>query len=207
MPKVHLTALYASLALAIAGLLLAIAALAVLGMNYSEQQARIADLEARDQSLGDLLDGLDAWVEYLHETQQNTKQSIAALDERSEEIADWQNETDVWTEGIVQWQADVASFMHRTRQQGVPAEWATWRGRVDRHIANVLGDVTAIRSGVTRNQSDISSLYDWSDEVTAYLNSGQQQEHRQNWQYWENWEHGRRVLTGELPTLKSSQLE
>lgn len=168
MHKVHLTALYL-------GLALAITALVVVSLAYTGQQAQIAGLVEREQATGEWLNSLTDRVEGMDAILQGTQQSIAALDERSAEATDWQNETAAWAHAIAEWQTDVASFMDRTRQQGVPAEWQTWRGSVDRSIANVQGDVTAIRSGVTRNQSDISSLYNWSDDITAYLNSGQQQ--------------------------------
>ena len=160
MQKVHLTVLYL-------GLALAAAALVVMWLAYTEQQMRIVGLEEREQALDDGLHDLDAWVEYLYETQQNTKQSIAALDERSEQVTDQQNEAAVWADGIVQWQADVAAFMNRTRQPGVPAEWVTWRGSIDRRITN-------IQNSTSDNYADITSLYEWSDDVTAFLNSGQQ---------------------------------
>ncbi len=114
MPKVHLTALYASLALAFTGLLLAIAALAGLWMGYTEQQAQIAALEEREEALRGWVQSLDAWVNYLEVTQRDAQQETETLVEMSEEVTDWQNETDVWADGIVQWQADVAAYMPPT---------------------------------------------------------------------------------------------
>lgn len=160
MHKVHITVLYL-------GLALATAALVIMWFTYTEQQSRIASLEERQQALDGGLNGLDAWVEYLHETQQGMQQEVNALVDWSEEVTDWQNETAAWSEGIAKWQADVTVYMNRTGQQGVPAGWEAWRTSVDRRVANVQGSVSD-------NQVNIPNLYTWSDEIAAYLDSGQQ---------------------------------
>ena len=116
MPKVHLAVLYV-------GLALAAAALVVIGLAYVEQETRIVELEEREQALAEGLGSLDAWVEYLYETQQGIQGNVNAL----YDLSDGQ----------------------QTR-------------------------IAVLEESVSVNQASINSIYGWSDEVAAYLNSGQQ---------------------------------
>ena len=187
MQKVHITVLYL-------GLVLSAVALVLMLLAYVDQQTRIVALEEREQATDDWLNALSNRVEGMDTRLQGTQQSINDLAKWSEEVSDWQNGIAAWSHSIAQWQSDVADSMNRTQQQGVPAEWESWRRSVDRRISS-------IQSNASNNKADIDSLYSWSNDVTAYLNTGQQTGVPTGWEVWAG------VSTGELPALKRGRTE